>query len=174
MLDQRLGLIENIPRRIGDGIRVALDDSAGNLIINQGPAGFFTANVRNNVLLTCNTSTQTIQVYNGDTSFAIGAPTLDAVMDWFVGTFSMFGTTAAGNRWNGDCEAFYFAPGEYLDISVEANRRLFFDASGIPTDLSGAPTAAVKFTGDAAAWNAGLNEGNGGNFTVVGGTITDA
>jgi hypothetical protein len=82
------------------------------------------------------------------------------------------GTTG---KLDGKLSEFYFTT-TYIDFSQEANRLLFRDAFGNPTDLpslieSGAvPNPAVYMRFDPA--NQGLNSGTGGNFTKSG-TITD-
>ncbi len=70
-----------------------------------------------------------------------------------------------------------YVTNEFLDISVEANRRKFIDASGKPVDLGSdgsipTSTAALVFhSGDTDAWH--TNKGSGGGF-VENGALTDA
>lgn len=77
----------------------------------------------------------------------------------------------------GDMAELYFAPGQYLDFSVEANRRKFITWSGVPEDLGSdgsTPTGAapaIYMSGDSS--NFATNQGSGGAFTVSG-TLTDA
>jgi hypothetical protein len=76
-----------------------------------------------------------------------------------------------------DVSNFWMAPGQYIDFSVEANRRKFIDANGKPVDLGAdgsTPTGtapAVFFSGDASGF--GTNKGTGGTFTLTG-ALTDA
>lgn len=83
--------------------------------------------------------------------------------------------TTPSTYFDGRISEFYFTT-DYIDFSLEANRLLFRDAFGNPTDLpslieSGAvPNPAVYMRFDPA--NQGLNSGTGGNFTKSG-TITD-
>lgn len=71
----------------------------------------------------------------------------------------------------------YIAPGQFIDFSVEANRRKFISADGKPVDLGSncsTPTGtapAVCFSGNASSF--GTNKGTGGAFTLTG-TLTDA
>lgn len=66
----------------------------------------------------------------------------------------------------------YFAPGQYLDFSVTANRRKFITASGMPVNLG--PTGArptgtapvLYLKGNAA--NVTVNSGTGGDMTASG------
>lgn len=75
------------------------------------------------------------------------------------------------NPWNGTVAEFYFAL-EYLDLSVEANRRKFITVAGKPEDLGSdgsaptgtAPIIYMKFAPGATA----DNSGTGGNFTASG------
>jgi len=90
--------------------------------------------------------------------------------DW--GIFGRHRTGGNSGMWQGAVSHAYICTNSYLDITQEANRRKFFDADGVGTDLSGAPTPLIQFTGNAAAFNAGTNEGTGENFTVVG-SFTD-
>ena len=94
------------------------------------------------------------------------------VADWFVAFYSGVG----GSRFSGCMAEMYFAPGQYLDFSVEANRRKFILASGRPAPLgvNGAlptGTAALvyqRLRNNEAAANFATNRGTGGNFTITG------
>lgn len=86
--------------------------------------------------------------------------------DWAIGA-----RTTGSNKFNGCFSEFYFAL-EYLDISVEANRRKFISAAGKPVTLG--PTGAAP-TGSAPIvylpqqfGSFEENAGSGGNFTVTG------
>ena len=57
---------------------------------------------------------------------------------------------------------------EYIDLSVSANRTVFADPTTMLSDGSG-PTGTVPltyYTGVASVWNAGTNQGSGGNHTM--------
>ena len=117
---------------------------------------------------------------------AISGSTVDTsasfTIDWAgadATTFSIFSHNG-GNNFLGDMAHFWFAPGQYLDFSVEANRRKFISALGKPVDLGAdgsTPTGvapAIFFTGNAAAFVA--NKGTGGAATTWwnGTPLTDA
>jgi hypothetical protein len=76
------------------------------------------------------------------------------------------------------CMAELYVTREYLDLSVEANRRKFISAAGTPVSLGAdgsLPTGNqpdIYLSGQAGNWNAGKNFGSGGDFTVTG-TLTD-
>jgi hypothetical protein len=72
----------------------------------------------------------------------------------------------------------YLNTKEFLDLSIEANRRKFISAAGKPADDLGAsgegPTGTnptVFLSGDTVTWH--TNKGSGGGFTEVG-ALTDA
>lgn len=76
-----------------------------------------------------------------------------------------------------DVADFWCAPSQFIDFTIEANRRKFIDAAGKPVDLGAdgsTPTGtapAIFFSGDHATF--GTNKGTGGSFTLTG-TLTDA
>jgi len=79
-------------------------------------------------------------------------------------------------RYDGDLSELYFTD-EFLDISVESNRRKFIDGDGFPVDVGSdgsLPTGTaplVFFNGPTDTWH--TNEGSGGGFTENG-ALTDA
>lgn len=76
----------------------------------------------------------------------------------------------------------YFAPGQYIDISVESNRRKFITADGTPAKLGAtgdtptgtAPILYSHLDDGETANNLAINRGTGGNLTVTGGLATCA
>lgn len=111
---------------------------------------------------------------NTDTGGAFSA-SLAASSNWFVGTDPS--TTTLSDF---DAAELYYAPGQFLDFSVVANRRKFIDATGKPVDLGSdgsTPTGSVPAVylhiddGEAAA-NFATNAGSGGDFTVTGALTT--
>lgn len=79
-----------------------------------------------------------------------------------------------------DYADYYINMDEYLDITIEANRRKFINASGKPVDLGtdgSTPTTnqpTIFMTGSANIWNAGTaNKGYSSAFAVTG-AVEDA
>jgi hypothetical protein len=113
----------------------------------------------------------------------------DAVItpDIFVDNSAAFVLSYAGvpftvlndffNLYEGDAADLWIAPGQFIDFSVEANRRKFIDADGKPVSLGAdgsTPTGtapAVFFSGDSSSF--ATNKGTGGAFTLTG-SLTDA
>lgn len=89
------------------------------------------------------------------------------------------GRSNVGQWFNGDLAEIYFAPGQFLDLSVTANRRKFINAGNKPVFLGtdgSLPTGvqpAVYM--NQKAITAQVNLGSGGDFDVAGtGDPTDA
>lgn len=117
-------------------------------------------------------------VYKNDTQVPVVFDSEDGVafdIDYTAANFRFF---AKGN----DSVAETFSDsGMWLGSSIveadgtisEVNRRKFIDEDGKPTDPSNWPANPVlKFSGDAAAFL--TNQGSGGAFTLVSGTVTDS
>ncbi len=93
--------------------------------------------------------------------------------DFFVGS-----ATAGASKLDGCLAQVYFNPDEYIDLSVESNRRKFISVNGLPVDMESdgsSPTGTepiVFLDGDTASWHTNL--GSGGGFTEVGALTTCA
>lgn len=91
--------------------------------------------------------------------------------DWAVGAFP-----TGVVKLNGDL-AEVWVDAQFLDISVESNRRKFIDADGFPVDLGSdgsTPTGTAPiafFSGSTDTWH--TNDGSGGGYTENG-ALTDA
>jgi len=99
----------------------------------------------------------------------------DASADWGVG-----GQSGGGQKLNADFAELWFDPTAF-NLSVEANRRLFYDQFGKPTDLKddgsgptgSSPILYLSYRSSTPA-NFAVNRGTGGNFAVTGGPLTEA
>ena len=117
------------------------------------------------------------QIYLDDTPLAITEITVPTAgdVDWTDTDWSVGGTLVGNTLHKGDFSEFYLT-NEYLDISVEANRRKFIDAAGKPVDLGSdgsTPTditPLVFFSGETVDWH--TNKGSGGGFTENGALTT--
>lgn len=126
-----------------------------------------------------------VQLYvNGSSTGSFsGGPTALTVPwantdSWWIGTFR----NGPFGNFNGGLAELYFAPGQYLDISVQANREKFRSAAGKPVSLGAdgsTPTNTVPKIylhlddGEAAA-NFATNRSGNGDFTVTGSLTTYA
>ncbi len=95
------------------------------------------------------------------------------VADWAIGA-----TPSGGNRLDGSIAELWFAPGVYLDLSVEANRREFLSPNGRPVNLGATgngPTGSaplIYLTANDGDFD--LNQGTGGGFGVIGAVEADS
>lgn len=90
---------------------------------------------------------------------------------------SVVGYSLAGsNLLNGCLAELYFAPGQYIDFSIEANRRKLRSVDGKPVNIlqNGAyptliaPAIYLHLDDGEAVANFATNRGTGGNFTITG------
>ena len=116
--------------------------------------------------------------YINDT-IEVGTDTLEpaaGTIDWSQGTWGVGADNSGTLKLNEDFAEFYLT-NEFLDLSVEANRRKFIDASGKPVDLGAdgsTPTGTaplIYLSGATDAWH--TNKGSGAGF-AENGAITDA
>jgi hypothetical protein len=114
---------------------------------------------------------QTSHFYFGDTAASgySDTPALDYEFAWNQALTARVGSrhSAVNDLLNADVGSVWMAP-VYYDLSNAANRRLFFDASGNPVNP---PSGAVLYFGGAqmaSAWNAGTNQGSGGDLVMTG------
>ncbi len=132
----------------------------------------------NHVLIALNAAADIQQIYVNDVVPGLGAPTTsDDLVDFTRSDWANMGkVTTGGNKWDGDI-AEYYMTNEFLDLSVESNRRKFISAGGKPVDMGsdGAdPTGTpplIFFSGPTVGWH--TNKGSGGGFTENG-ALTDA
>lgn len=131
------------------------------------------------ILVSFDAAASAFHIFVNDASASIeSSVTNDVEMDmsatdWFIGTFSVGPLV---QPLDADLSEFYFTD-EFLDISIEANRRKFIDPTGKPVDLrsdGSAPTGTaplIFMTGSTDTWH--TNKGSGGGFTETG-ALTDA
>lgn len=142
----------------------------------------FTYNAWHHILMSWDVATSTTHLYmDGADVKSLGstnnANIVYSTMDsWTVGADN--GTTG---KWNGGIAEVYFAPNQYLDFSVQANREKFILA-GKPVDLGddgSTPTGVAPLiychldNGESAA-NFATNRAGAGDFTVTGALTTYA
>jgi hypothetical protein len=102
--------------------------------------------------------------------------------NWTAGAYEQDVAFGGGNLWDGCLAEIYFAPGQYLDFSVEANRRKFISATGKPVSLGSSgstPTGSTPLIylhlDDAeSVSNFATNRAGTGNFSITGALATCA
>ena len=134
------------------------------------------------ILFAADLGATTLQGYVDDSS-DITVTTASGTIDYSDSAWDLFGQNSGGvNKFVGSCADIYLAF-EYLDISVESNRRKFIDALGKPVSLGAdgsGPTGTQPIgfwklnDGDAAA-TFYTNKGSGGGMTEdAGGSLAEA
>jgi hypothetical protein len=165
-----------------DILELAGQDSATNTKILMRSVGTYnTSGAVYHALMSWNTAgaSGVQHLYVNDVSDKNVVTLVDGDINYTTGDF-MIGadrtTPAAGNRMFGGLAELYFAPGQYLDFSIAANRRRFRLASGKPAHigLDGAlatgvaPAVYLALNDGEAASQFATNRGTGGNFSVTG------
>lgn len=125
-----------------------------------------------------NAATRKIYIDDVDvTGSATFVAYVDSVID-FDGSaeYSIGASTGGGGGFDGDIADFWYDAGTFLDLSVEANRRKFISANGMPKYLGAdgsLPTGSppdIFLSGDTENWH--TNRGTGGGFTENGALTT--
>lgn len=115
-------------------------------------------------------------MYFNDSDVETSNTNTNVTIDYTVATHLIGAADAGANKFNGYMAEVYMNFAEYLDITVEANRRKFISAAGKPVELgdTGAlPTGSQPICyqsvrpGDSAS-DFITNRGSGGNFTENG------
>ena len=115
-------------------------------------------------------------LYVNDSSDATITTFTDDTIDYTLADWGICTVPIGATLWDGLVAEVYFAPGQYLDFSVEANRRKFISASGKPVALGttgSSPTGTAPliyqhlYNGEAVATFA-TNRGTGGDFSITG------
>lgn len=172
-----------VSKQTGNVIRVALVNTAvsAEVLRVDSTSTLLAAAGWTCVMISTKRSTQATHLYFGDTSVK-DTPVTDTAANYkfTAAEYTIGGAVSGpgGNKIAANLFDFWLAQ-EYIDFSVEANRRKFIDASGMPVDLGAdgstpTGTAPIIFQhlddGEAAA-NFAVNAGSGGGMTVTG-TLT--
>ena len=101
----------------------------------------------------------------------------DDVIDFTKGDWAVGAIPDGTQKYDGYLAELWYAPGVYLDLSKESNRRKFISSAGKPVDLSADGSTPLGYSplvflsGYFGTWH--TNKGTGGGFTESG-TITEA
>lgn len=163
-------------RHSGGTLRVLCQD--GGLILNMLSTGsYVAANGWIHLLASWDLGNAKAHLYIDDADdLNVGALTLvDGVIGYSASDWAVGADVAGGNKLNADLAELYFT-NEYMDITVESNRRKFRTSLGKPA-LLGAdgsdPTGTaplVFLEGATPSWH--TNDGSGGGMTEFG-ALTD-
>lgn len=153
---------------------IGYPDSGNPSFYGDLPAGYITFNKWNNVIFSvdvngANTSkrhvyindvdvTSAISWYDGSGWFTDAAVNFDNAV-WNVGQMSIVGQTWVGRITE------MFLDTTYRDLTVEANRRVFYTTAGQPTTNLASLNPLIYLPMNTLGADVGLNSGTGGNFT---------
>lgn len=134
-----------------------------------------------NVLFSWDAENTVGHVYINDTDDVDSASVINDTLDYTESDFVVGANTGFADKMNADLADFYFNNSEYLDISVEANRRKFIDDNGKPVFLGNSlelptgtsPILGLSLSKDAAVSTFATNKGTGGGMTLTG-ALTEA
>jgi hypothetical protein len=130
------------------------------------------------VLMSWDLATTTTYLYINDVSDkSASSRSANLDIDYTLSADLRIGAQPSGaEKINGCLAEFYFSPGNYLDLSIKANRRRFITADGKPAQLGidgsvptgTAPILYLHLDNGEAVENFATNRGTGGNFTITG------
>ena len=122
-------------------------------------------------LVSFNLATTTVRWYVDDVDDATITTSEDSTLDYTDADWGLAAAVNGNLKTTGAFSEFYMAL-EYLDLSVEANRRKFISSTGHPVDLGpscSTPTGTASIICMRTQFNnAGLNDGTGGDFVING------
>ncbi len=146
-----------------------------NVLNFVSPTNSFSGNTWHHLLIAFDLENSLFEVFVDDTDLAASPSTLvDDTVD-ALDRGSVGGGFTGSGLWDGYLADVFYTP-TYLDITLEANRREFIDASGNPIDLGSdgsnpfSATPELFMSGPTATWH--INKGDGGGFTENGEIIT--
>lgn len=123
------------------------------------------------IICSFNAATDEKYIFVDDASSISVGTFIDGIVDFTDTNCGIFATSSGTSKFDA-CIADFWMTLSFFDISVQANRRKFIDASGNPVDLGSdgsTPTGTaplIFFSGATASWH--TNKGSGGGFTENG------
>jgi hypothetical protein len=153
----------------GTSLSVYGKKSDGSVVINFTLSNAFSKNSFYHVLVSvnlANTSDRTVYIGDVDRTASVTWTTyVNANIDFSTSQHYISNRASGGAEFYGRL-AHVFLDYTYRDLSVTANRRLFIDADGKPSDTT--PSSPILYLPMTDAATAGSNSGTGGDFTVNG------
>ena len=160
----------------GNAIIIATKTSAGATLNILSSSSTVTANGYVNILSCIDTSiagAADSYIYLDDSDVTTKLVTNTGIVDFTDPSFFVGTKADLSGKFNGDINFLYINMGEHLDFSVEANRRKFFNAQGVPilnpngdgSEVTGT-APSVYLAGDYQQWH--NNKSGNGGFTVTG------
>lgn len=176
VLGNSLGIL--VSRSVSNEFQVIGRNASATQILLLRTAPSYTASAAwVHVLMSWDLSTVGARhLYIDDVSDLVVQTFTNDTLDYTESNFAVGANPSSISKFDGALAECYFAPGQYLDFSVEENRRKFISAAGKPVNLGSdgsTPTGTAPLVyqhlddGEAVA-NFATNRGTGGNFTIAG------
>jgi hypothetical protein len=153
-------------------------NAAGTSILSFQSSSSFTSGASwHHLLCSWNLASGNVnQMYVDDASNISSFTFANDTLDYTLGDWGLGARPDATRKMNGCLAEIYFAPGQYLDFSVVANRRKFISAGKRPMSLGSdgslptgtAPLMYHKLVKGETVNDFATNRGSGGNFAVTG------
>jgi hypothetical protein len=161
-----------------NNLRVLAYSSTPTLLINRTTTATFTASTTwLHVLVAVDLSVPKIDIYVNDSSEANAGTLNSGTIDMTGGGWTIGATDTGTHPIEGALGPTFFYGGIYLDLSVEANRRLFRSSEGNWVDAG--DEGRTPFGSQPHIWMYGntpeefaANKGGGGAFSVAGSTLS--
>ena len=168
----------------GGAFQLEFENSGGTntLAINSAGGLFLAANGWKHVLASWDVGNGLARLFVDDVEQSnAGFITNNNTIDYTDSSHFVCADTGSGNRLNGDIADFYFNNAEYIDLSIEANRRKFISSAGKPVYLGNngelptgtSPRLFLSLAQGAAVSTFATNKGTGGGMTITG-TLAEA
>lgn len=150
------------------------------LSVSSNTATFVAASAWQNVLVSWNLATATVQLYVNDSSDANVATATNDTLSYTTANGNYIGSEFSNflAPLTGDAADLWIDTTAAMDFSVTANRRKFISAGLTPVSLGSdgsAPTGTSPIlfqSGSTGSWQ--TNKGTGGGWTVENGSLTTA
>jgi hypothetical protein len=156
-------------------------NSAGTNILQVNTVSTFSAGATwRHVLASWDLAAAATHLYINDVSDKNTTTATNDTIDYTVADWAIGAAASGLLKMDGCLAEVYFAPGQFLDFSVEANRRKFISALGKPVYLGtdgSLPTGTTplvyqRLADMEAIANFATNRGTGGDFTISGALTT--
>jgi len=184
VLDSTVGFLWN--RHSGNGFNLIGWDNVGNFPLadtNSAPNNFSTSASWVHFLASWKVSVTTAHLLfiNDANRYADGGNTGPGTIQYTgAGAWTIGADVGGARKCNMAIAELYFAPNQFLDFSLVANRRRFRSAGGKPVHLGTtgalptgtAPAIYLHLDDGETANNFATNRGTGGNFSVNGALTT--
>lgn len=181
-----LGCSDNdayIERQSDNTFRLRMEATSGGASVDAETSGTYTdADGWLNLLASWDAELSLCHLYINDTDDLAASPSFNNTnIDYTHAEETVGALDGGGRELDADLAEVYFNIAEYIDLSVESNRRKFITTEGKPSNLGSdgstptgtAPILYLSLAAAAAVNTFATNKGAGGGMSITG-TLTEA